>query len=153
MFKSLKITSLVLFVTIMGSLSLSAQEKDVSDTELGQFADAYMKVQMQNQEAQKEMMTIIEGEGLEVERFGAIQEATMDPSKKSDATAEEMKKHESAIAKMEEIRPALEKKAVDEIESTGISIDKYKSLASEIQKEKTLQQRLQSILVKRQGNN
>lgn len=152
MFKSMKIKSLFLFVTILGSLSLSAQEQDISDAELGQFADAYLKVQMQNQEAQQEMMTIIEGEGLKVERFSEIQEAAMDPKKESDATADEMKKHASAISKMEEIQPALEKKAVDNIESAGISIDRYRSLASAIQQEKDLQQRLQTILVERQGN-
>lgn len=152
MFKSVKIKSLFLFVTILGSLSLSAQEQNVSDSELGQFADAYIKVQMQNQVAQQEMMTIIENEGLEVERFSAIQEAEVDPAKESDATADEMKKHASAISKMEELQPELEKKAVDEIESAGISIDRYKSLASAIQQEKGLQERLQAILVELQGN-
>lgn len=152
MFKSVKIKSLFLFVAILGSFSLSAQESDVSDTELSQFADAYVKVQMQNQVAQQEMMAIIEDKGLEVERFGAIQEAAMDPEKKSDATADEMKKHASAISKMEKLQPELEKKAINEIESTGISIDRYKTLASAIQKERSLQERLQAILVKRQGN-
>lgn len=152
MFKSVKIKSLFLFAAILGSFSLSAQEQNVSDSELTQFADAYVKVQMQNQVAQQEMMTIIEDEGLEVERFSAIQEAAMDPEKKSDATSDEMKKHASAISKMEELQPELEKKAVNEIESTGISIDRYKTLASAIQQEKSLQERLQAILVERQGN-
>lgn len=152
MIKSFKIKSLLFFVTILGSLSLSAQDKNISDVELGQFADAYIKVQMQNQVAQQQMMAIIEDEGLKVERFSEIQEAEMDPNKKTDATAGEIKKHAKAIAKMEEIQPALEKKAVAEIESAGISIDRYKSLASAIQEEKDLQIRLQSILVERQGN-
>ena len=107
---------------------------------------------MQNQVAQQEMMTIIEDQGLKVERFSEIQEAAMDPSKKVDATADEMKKHSNAMAKMEEIQPSLEKKAVDEIESAGISINRYKSLATVIEKEKELQQRLQTILVERQDN-
>lgn len=152
MLKSVKIKSLFLFLTLFGTFSLSAQEQDVSDSELNQFADAYVKVQLQNQVAQQEMMAIIEDEGLEVERFSAIQEAAIDPAKKSDATAEEMKKHASAISKMEELQPELQKKAVTEIESTGISIDQYKSLASAIQKEKSLQDRLQAILVERHSN-
>lgn len=152
MFKLVRIKSLLLFVSILGSLTLSAQEKNISDSELGQFADAYIKVQMQNQEAQQEMMTIIEDEGLKVERFSEIQEAAMDPSKKAEATADEMKKHANAISKMEKLQPSLEKKATDQIESTGISLDQYKSLASAIQAKKELQQRLQTILVERQEN-
>jgi|26BtaG_2_1085354.scaffolds.fasta_scaffold00015_81 hypothetical protein len=152
MFKSVRIKSLFLFVGILGSLTLSAQSQDVSDTELAQFADAYIKVQMQNQEAQKEMMTIIEGEGLEVERFSEIQQSSMDPNQKSDATAEEMKKHGSAIAKIEQLQPELEKKAVKEIESSGITIERFESLASVIQQDQGLQQRLQTILMERQQN-
>lgn len=152
MFKSVRIKSLLFFVTLLGSLSISAQEQNISDSELGQFADAYIKMQMQNQVAQQEMMTIIEDQGLKVERFSEIQEAAMDPSKKVDATAEEMKKHSNAMSKMEEIQPSLEKKAVDEIESAGISINRYKSLATVIENEKELQQRLQTILVERQDN-
>lgn len=150
MFKSMKIKSILAVITIFGSLSLSAQGQNISDTELGQFADAYIKVQIQNQVAQQEMMTIIEDEGLKVERFSEIQQAKMDPNKKVDATADEIKKHANAITKMEEIQPALEKKAVGEIESTGISIDRYKSLATAIQGERGLQERLQTILVERQ---
>lgn len=73
MSKLFKIKNLFSLVFILGSLTLSAQEKQVTDAELGQFADAYIKVQIQNQEAQKEMMVIIEGEGLEVQRFTVIQ--------------------------------------------------------------------------------
>ncbi len=107
---------------------------------------------MQNQEAQMEMMTIIEAEGLEVQRFSEIQETSMDPSQKSDATAEEMKKHGSAIAKIEQLQPELERKAVAQIESSGISIERFESLASVIQQDQGLQQRLQTILMERQQN-
>lgn len=153
MLKSLKIKSLFLFMAVLGTFSLSAQEQEISDSELGQFADAYVKVQTQNQVAQQQMMTIIEDEGLKVERFSAIQEAEMDPAKTSDATDEEKKMHASAMAKIEEMQPALEKKAVEDIESTGITMERYQMLASAIQNEKSLQERLQSILVERQQGN
>lgn len=152
MFKSLKVKSLFLFVTIIGSLSLSAQEQEVSDVELAQFADAYIKVQEQNQEAQQEMMTIVENEGLELERFGAIQQASMDPSQASDVTADEKKKHASAMAKIEKLQPELEKRAVAEVESTGITLERFETLASVIQRDQNLQQRLQTILMERQTN-
>lgn len=151
MLKLVRIKSLFLFVAILGSVTLSAQEKDISDTELAQFADAYIMVQMQNQEAQQEMVSIIQDEGLEVERFSLIQQAAMDPNQKSDATKEEMTKHENAASKIQALQPAMEKKAIDGIQSTGISIEQYESLASAIQKDQGLQQRLQTILMERQG--
>lgn len=153
MHKLLKIKNLFLFVVVFGSLTLSAQEQqNVSDTELGQFADAYIKLQIQNQESQQEMITMIEDEGMKVERFSAIQKASMDPNQESDATAAEIKKHAEVTAKIEKMQPEMKQKAVAEIESTGITLDRYQSLALLIQEDKDLRDRLQSIIVKSQQN-
>lgn len=148
MFKSVKLRSLFFSLTLLlGSVTLFAQ--DISDTQLAQFADAYINVQMQNQEAQQEMVAIIEKEGLEVERFSQIQEASMNPNQQSDATPDEMKKHASAMAKLDEMQPELEKKAIEGIEATGISLEQYQSIASAVQQDQELQQKLQAILMER----
>jgi|SRR5699024_2581993 len=148
MFKSVKLRTLFFsFMLLSGSATLFAQ--DISDTQLAQFADAYINVQMQNQEAQQEMIAIIEKEGLEVERFSQIQEASMNPNQQSDATPDEMKKHASAMAKLDEMQPKLEKKAIEGIEATGISLEQYQSIASAVQQDQELQQKLQTILMER----
>src|SRR5690554_5191345 len=100
MFKSVKLKSLFLFVTILGSVGLFAQEAEVSDAELTQFANAYESVQIQNQEAQQKMIAIIQEEGLALDRFGEIQEATMNPNVETDATPEEMKKHANVTSEI-----------------------------------------------------
>lgn len=152
MLKSIRIKSLFLFVSILGSLTLSAQEQDISDTELAQFADAYINVQMQNQKSQQEMLTIIQEEGLEVDRFSEIQQATADPNKKPDASADELKKHASAMAKIQKLQPEMEEKALSGIETAGMTLERYESLATTIQQNQGLQQRLQTILMERQQN-
>lgn len=152
MIKSLKNKSLFLFAFIVGSMSLFAQEQDVSDKELGQFADAFTEVQIQNQKSQQKMIAVIKEEGLEVERFNEIQQAVMDPNKESDATEAEKEKHENATSKLEKMQPEIEKEVIASIESTGISINDYESLAAKIQQDQGLQQRLQAIIVKRQGD-
>lgn len=152
MLKLLKIKSLLLFVAVLGSVGLVAQENQITDTELNKFADAYMNMQMQNQEAQQEMIAIIQAEGLKLERFSAIEEAAMDPSKESDATAAEMKMHSNATDKMKKMQPALEKKAIEGIESEGLTFERFQELAAVIQQDQGLQQRLQGILMKSQGN-
>lgn len=150
MFKSVKIRTLFFSLTLLlGSVTLFAQ--DISDTQLAQFADAYMNVQMQNQEAQEEMIAIIEKEGLDVERFSQIQEASMNPDQETNATPDEMKKHASAMAKLDKMQPELEKKAIKGIESTGITMEEYQNIAAAIQQDQALQQKLQTILMERTG--
>ncbi|WP_179375997.1 DUF4168 domain-containing protein [Winogradskyella wichelsiae] len=136
----------------MSLMAQVAQEQDVSDKELGQFADAYTEVQMENQKSQQKMIAIIKDEGLEVERFNEIQQAEMDPNKESDATKAEKEKHGNVTTKIQELQPEMEKKAIASIESTGITFEDYESLAAKIQNDQSLQQRLQAIIVKRQSD-
>ncbi len=152
MFKSVKLKSLFFFVAILGSLAYTnAQENKITDAELNKWANAYQKVQMQNQEAQQQMMMMIQDEGMELQRFNEIQQASMNPNQKGDATEAEIKKHKSITDKIEKMRPALEKKATEAIESTGMSIERYQEIAAVIQQDQDLQQRLQQIMMQQQG--
>ena len=152
MLKSFKIKKLFLIMFVCGSIGLTAQEqKDVSDKELSQFADAYTEAQVQGQESQQKMIAIIKEEGLEVERFQEIQEAKTNPNKESNVTDAEKEKHEIVTTKLQKLQPEMQKNAIESIESTGISIKQFESLAAKIQVDKSLQQRLQTIMEKRQG--
>lgn len=143
---------LFLFAATLGIFSLSAQQQqqDVSDTELAQFADAYIGLQLENQKIEQEMVSIIEKEGLELQRFNQIQETSMNPDKENSASESEMKKHAQAISEIQKLQPELEKRAIQGIEKTGISFEKYQSLATAIQADQKLQQKLQTILMERQ---
>lgn len=150
MFTSKKLRNLFLGIGLLAGVGLFAQNQEVSDTELTQFANAYVQVQQQNQEAQMAMVKLIENEGLEVERFSMIQQASMDPSQPVDATEEEIQKHDAVIEKIEELQPDFEKRAIESIESTGISFERFQTLAAAIQQDQSLQERLQNILMESQ---
>ncbi len=148
MFKSVKLRSVFLFVALMGTFGLFAQDNEVSDVELTQFANAYQEMQIQNQEAQQVMVKIIEDEGMDVQRFSTIQQASMAPNQEIEATDAEMKMHDSAIAKMQKLQPEIEKKVSEKIIATGLTMERFEALAAVIQKDQALQQRLQTILMK-----
>lgn len=149
MFKTMKI-KLFLFAFLLGGITIFAQQQDVSDTELAQFADAYINLQIQNQEMEQEVVSVIQKEGLELERFNEIQEASMNPNQENTASADEMKKHAKVMVELEKLQPKMEKKAIEGIEKTGITFEKYQSLAAAIQADQGLQQKLQTILMERQ---
>lgn len=148
MFKSVKLKIVFLFVAMIGSFALFAQENEVSDAELTKFANAYQEMQVQNQEVQKVMVKIIEDEGMDVQRFSAIQQASMDPNQKVEATESEMRMHDNAIAKMQKMQPEIEKKVTQKIVATGLTMERFEALAMVIQNDQGLQQRLQTILMK-----
>src|SRR5690625_5591749 len=128
MFKSVK-TNLFLFVALIGAMTMSAQQPDVSDVELAQFADAYINLQVENQKIEQEMISLIEDEGFDVERFNQIHEANTDPTKDYGVTEEEKQKHAGERNKIQEMQPEMEKKATKGIEDTGLTFEKYQTLA------------------------
>ncbi len=151
MLKSVKLKNVFLFVAMIGTLGLFAQEKEISDTELTQFASAYQEMQIQNQEIQHKIVKMIEDEGMDVQRFSAIQQASMDPNHEVEATDSEIKMHQNVILKIQKMQPQFEKEASDKIVATGLTMERFEALATVIQKDQALQQRLQTILMKNQG--
>ena len=64
MFKSI----MTLFLCFSTSLFL-AQDQDISDKELSQFADAFQQVRFINQSSQQDMVKVLEDEDITVEKF------------------------------------------------------------------------------------
>lgn len=149
MLKSVKF-NLFLFVTMLGTLGMSAQTAtDVSDKDLNRFADAYQAVQMENQKAQQEMMTLIQDNGLEVARFQEIQKAQTDPNTEVDATEAEMKSHQKIMGELQKMQPQLQTRMEGIIKDNGLTMQRYQEVAAAVQQDRELQQKLQSIIVKK----
>ncbi|MEJ4089922.1 DUF4168 domain-containing protein [Galbibacter orientalis] len=153
--KRLKIA--LIFVAILGSVNMFAQAQpsvtpakaeNVSDAELQQFADAYMAMQKENQQAQQVMAKTIEEEGLELDRFNELHKASMDPNTEIEASEEEIAMHKAAITKLEKLQPEFEAKMKTIIEDSGLSLDRYQALGAAIQADQALQQKLQGIMMK-----
>ena len=113
-----KFFSSLLFVFAIGTASVAAQsttmpqqEKiEVSDAELNEFAEVFQKMRMMNQEIQKEMMTVVQNEEFELQRFNEIHQAKMDPEKEIETTSEEDKKYDAVVTELETIQPEFQKK-------------------------------------------
>jgi len=150
-----KFFSSLLFVVAVGTASVTAQsttmpqqqEKiEVSDAELSQFADVFQKMRMMNQEAQKEMMAVIQEEDLELQRFNEIRQAKMDPEKEVQTTDVENKKYKAVVSELEEMQPELQKKMQEVIAGSDLSMERYQQLAMALRSDAELQQRLQQMM-------
>ena len=123
------------------------QQVDVSDEELGKFANAYKQMQVMGQQAQQKMATTVEDEGMDIQRFNEIHQATMDPSKESDATEEEMAMHEKIVTKLDTMQKDFQDKLTKVVENQDLSMDRYQQIATALQNDTELQQRLQKMLM------
>jgi hypothetical protein len=70
---------IVILISVTGAFAQLETQEIVSDEELKQFASAVIEIQTINLQAQEKMITTVQEEGLEVERFNEIQLALEDP--------------------------------------------------------------------------
>ncbi len=148
MLKMKKITSLLLFtlIGVMTAFAQSEQQKEVSGEELKQFASAFQQVQTVNQQAQQKMVSTVEEEGLEVQRYNEIQQAQQDPNQEDNATDEELKQYEAATQELEKIQAQAQQEMQGKIIEEGLTVNRYQEIAAIVQSNPELQQKLQEYL-------
>lgn len=156
MFKSTKIAAFFLFFTILGSTAVFAQttqqmpqqqqqKVEVSDAELSKFANAFQQVRMMGQQVQQEMMTTVQEEGMDIQRFNEIQQAAMNPEAEVTATEEEKKKHQDIVSELEEIQTGFQQQLEKVITDQGLTMQRYEQIAMGLQNDPELQERLKKV--------
>ncbi|WP_394906424.1 DUF4168 domain-containing protein [uncultured Mesonia sp.] len=137
-------------IVMLLSANAFAQEAQVSDADLAKFAEAYKAVQVENRELQQEMVAYMKKEGMEVQRFQAIQQASVNPNQEVEATPAEMKSYKKVVAKVQEMQPQLQKDMMSIIQDKGLSIERYQQIGAALQQNPELQQKLQNLMMKQE---
>jgi hypothetical protein len=156
MFNSKKIAGFLLSLSIFGSAATFAQtpqlpqqqqqqEVEVSDAELEKFATAFQQVRVITMEAQQEMAGVVTNEGMEIQRFNEIHEATLNPEAEVTATEEEKKKHQKIISNLETIQAGVQVKLEKAVQEQGITPARYEQIAMVLQNDPELQERIKKI--------
>jgi len=129
------------------STAAFAQE-EVSDAELGNFANAVVSIQSINMEAQNTMMEVVTDSGINLERFNELYGASMEENEEvlSSMTPEESERFESVMARFEAMYAVFEKKMEAAIVKENISIERFEVIAEKMESDIALQMRLQSLM-------
>lgn len=154
-----KVAAFFLFSTVIGSTAMFAQNPqlpqqqqqqqpsvEVNDDELTKFANAFQVIRTINMEAQQEMAGVVEKEGMDIQRFNEIYEASLNPEAEVTATEEEKKQHENIITALESMQVTYQGKMEEVIAEQGLSPERYEEIAVGLQYDPALQERLVKIL-------
>ena len=154
--KLTKLFSSLLFVSIMGVSSVMAQTPaapqpqqqkiEVSDSELTKFAQVFQQIRVVNQQAQQEMIQVVQEEDFELKRFNEIHQAQMNPQKEIEMTEKEEEKYELVVAELQNIQPKFQEKIENVISESELSMERYQQLAMALRSDAELQQRLQAMM-------
>lgn len=158
-----KLKSLILFVALFGAVATYAQvpqemqqeqpQIEVEDAELEQFATVFRDVMQKGQQANQEMVGIIEDEGMSIDRYQELREADTNPeSDVEKATSDENKQKEKIDEKIEKVGAQVQQEQTEIVEKSDLSVDRYQEIAMALRTDQDLQQKLQQILMKDQEN-
>lgn len=156
MLKSKKIASFLIAFTVLGSFATFAQTQEipqqqqqqkveVSDGELGKFANAFQGIRMINQEAQQEMAEVVQAGGMEIQRFNEIHEASLNPQVEVEATEEEKEQHQEIAGEIEELQVSFQGKMEKVIADADLTVERYQEIATGLQTDPELQERLRAV--------
>jgi len=120
-----------------------ADPASVTDTEMEQFAGVFVELQTMNQQIQQEMVTAVQEEGIEVQRFNEIMNAQQDPNQEVDATQEELELFAAAGQAIQQIQQGAQQDMQKVITDSELSLPRYQSIMAALQNDAGLQQRLQ----------
>lgn len=139
----------VLLVSLLTiAFGFSFAQSDVSDEDLETFVAVYQEVQAENQKLQQGMTEIIQKEGMDIQRFNEIYEASASPEKEVEATDEELETHAKVVEEIEQAQTDFQAKVVKLIEKEGMTLDRYQEVFAQLQTDQELQQKFSELMQK-----
>ncbi len=138
--------NLVLAFMFISTAAFAQQE--VSDAELGNFANAVISIQEINMEAQNTMMEVVNQSGISLERFNELYEASMMENEQvlNSMTAEETEKMGNVMARFEAMYAVFEKQMEAAIAKENITVERFEAIAGLMETDMALQMRLQAMM-------
>lgn len=147
-----KIYPIAVFILLSATTILAQQPQqpdqpaEVSDAELKQFASAYTTVQSINQQLEQKMVSAIQKEGLDVQKFNEILNAQQDPDQEVDASEEELEKFAAAHKSIEQIQSQGQQDIQKVITDNKLTMPRYQEIMMAVQSDPELQEKLQELI-------
>ena len=155
-----KAAKALLLVTFLGGSTLFAQQmqmpqvkpaENVTDTELQNFVDVAMNLQVIGMEADKKVLARLEEEGMSTQRFQQIMMAQQNPNQNANVTTEEEETLANMQPFLQEVSMTVQQQQMAVIQNSEISQQRFQSIAAGIQTNQELADRFQKLAAEKEG--
>ncbi len=131
----------------------SAPDVDLSEEEAETFADAIIAAQKVQAGAQQELVSIIEDEGLDIETYQKIAQASQQGQEPADSVIEDgdMDKFDSANESIKEAQQGIQSDVADAVEEAGMEMERFQEINRAVQQDPELQKQIRQKLQEKMG--
>jgi hypothetical protein len=130
---------------VPGANQPAAEVSEVSDEELKNFISASQEVQAYSQQIQQQMVSAVEDQGIQAQRFSEIQRGQQNPNSEMDVSQEEMKKFQAASQAVQKIQMEAQQEMQNKLSEVGLTQKRYQEISMMVQSDPELQQKYQSM--------
>lgn len=116
---------------------------NITDNDIQKFVVASRSVRNLNNNLQEKMVEIVQGEGMDVERFNEIQVAAQKQDENIQPSEQEMKQIEQAIGKIQTVQVTVQTEMMNAIKDEGFTEESYNAIVQELQSDQELLERIQ----------
>lgn len=134
-----------------GQLNMNDERPEISDTELAQFVEIMPSVNAIQMQYQQEMVTAVQDNEIEVQRFNELARAQQDPNLTVEANEMEMKAFNSAMAAVQAIQQNLNQDVEAAIAESELSMSRFQEIAMAVNSDQSLQQKVQQMMQSKEG--
>ncbi len=144
----MKKMTFLLSIVLLSSVSLIAQTnlKEVSDSELVNFAGVIKQVQEISQKSQSKMVKIIKDEGFDLKRYNTIARAQQNDDQDLEISDSEIEKLKAIDSQLVEIESETQERLEKKLNEKNLTIERYLEIMELLQDDEQLQIRLQEHL-------
>lgn len=121
------------------------QATEVNEEELRKFADVAQQIQLFNQEIQQKMISAVERNGLEAQRYGEIQQAQQNSQQPPNLTKEERQKFDIASRELQKIQTQAQQEMQKKITDADLTMARFQEISMTLQRDSDLQARFQIL--------
>ncbi|KMQ50496.1 hypothetical protein CHISP_2614 [Chitinispirillum alkaliphilum] len=123
---------------------------EISDEELLEFIRVNEELMELQNEAEQEMLGVIEEHGMTPERYNEIAMMENNPQMESDASPQELETARQISEKIHAIQYSLQENALSIIERSQLTPERFQEIGMTLQTSPELQQRLHELLQEQQ---
>lgn len=116
----------------------------ITDSELEKFSTVFEDLRKLDKEIQRNMVTIVSEENMDIKRFNELYKKDLDPNRQVNLSEEEMEKFTHIVEEIENMQINFQKDIEKTIRKSGLSVEKYQQIATRLQIDAQLQARLRS---------
>lgn len=117
----------------------------ITDEELGTLATIVDESQSIQEETQQELETILEEEGMEMERFQTIMMSQRNPQDSADMTQEEEQTIKEIQPKLMKIQQESQQKFIQIVQDNGMQPQRFQQVMQAVQSNQEVAKRFQEI--------